>query len=108
MLLKVLGICAGLLGLALTVFAVMAWRELNSAATSELPPSPDSMPLLEIVGPELFDTRDPGVKPAKPADLAQAALKRIYIIGGGSFILLVVGILMLVLPHGPRTDQRSS
>lgn len=105
---KVLGVIAGLLGLAMAVFAVMAWRELHSAATSESAPSADSMPLMRIVYPELFDTANAGAKPAKPAELAQAAINRIYIIGGGSFALIVAGILMLVLPQGRQTGKTSS
>jgi len=107
MLMKVLGVFAGLLGLAMIVFAVMTWLELRSAATS-LAPTADSMPLTRFVYPEFFDAGNSGAKPAKPAELAQAAFNRIYIIGGGSFALVVAGIVMLVLPQRPRTGQNSS
>ena len=99
---KVLGVFAGLLGLAMIAFAVMSWRELRSAATSELAPTADSMPLTRFVYPGFFDAG------TKPAELAQAAFNRIYIIGGGSFALVVAGIVMLVLPQRPRTGQNIS
>ena len=105
---KLVGVIAGSLGLAMTVFAVMAWRELHSAATSELAPDADSMPLTRFVCPELFDTGNALLKPAKPADLVQSAFHRIYIIGGGSFVLIVVGILLLVMPQGSRSGEDSS
>ena len=102
---KVIGVLAVLLGLAMFVFAVIAYRELHSAATSEFAPAADSMPRTRLVNPRLFDTGNTG---AKPAELAQAAFNRIYIISGGSFVLVVAGILMFVLAQGPRTGQNSS
>lgn len=105
---KVLGVFVGLLGLAMIVLAGMTWRELRNAATSALAPTADSMPLTRFVYPKLFDAGNPGVKPAKPAELVQAAFSRIYIIGGSSFALVVAGFVMLVLPQGPRTGQNSS
>lgn len=107
MLMRVLGGLAGLLGLALLVFAVMTWRELRRAATSELAPNADSMPLTRLVCPEFFDAGNAGDKPAKPAELARATLNRIYIIGGGSLALVVVGGVVLVLPQCPRAGQGS-
>ena len=106
--LKVAGVCAGLLGLALFVFAVMTWRELRRAATSELAPTAASMPFTRFVYPNLFVAGNAGAKsakPAKPSELAQAALNRIYLIGGGSFALAVAGIAMAVLPQHRRTEQ---
>lgn len=100
---KVLGVFAGLLGLVMIVFTVMTWRELRSAATSELAPTADSMPLTRFAYPKFFEAGNAGGKPAKPAELAQAAFNRIYIIGGGSFALFVAGIVMLVLPQHLRT-----
>ena len=105
---KVLGVFAGLLGLAMIVFAVTTWRELRSAATSKLAPTADSMPLTRFLYPKFFDAGNAEAKPAKPAELAQAAFNRIYIIGGGSFVLVVAGIVMLVLPQRHRTGQNSS
>jgi hypothetical protein len=105
---KLLGSFVGLLGLAMIAFAVMTWRELRSAATSELAPTADSMPLTRFVYPELFKPLNPGGKAAKPAELAQAAFNRIYIIGGVSFALIVVGIGTLALPQNSRTGQNSS
>lgn len=96
---KVLGVFVGLLGLAMIVVAVMTWREVRSAATSELAPTA-SLPVTSFVYPKLFDAGNAG---AKPAELAQAAFNRIYIIGGCSFSLVVAGIAMLLLPQRPRT-----
>ena len=107
MAMKVLGACAVLFGLAIIVFAGMAYSELHTAATSELAPNTDSMPLTRLVYPEFFDAGNAGAKPAKPEELAQAAFNRIYIIGGGSFVMVVAGIVMLVLPQGPRIGQNS-
>lgn len=101
---KVVGFMAGLLALAILVFAVSAWFELRSAATSELVPSADTMPLTRLVYPELFDTANSG---SKPAELARSAFNRIYLIGSGSIVLLVVGILILAKSRRTRTGQRN-
>jgi hypothetical protein len=102
---KVLGVFVGLLGLAIIVFSVMTWSELRNAATSELAPTADSMPLTSFLCPDFFKPLNAGGKAAKPAELAQAALIRIYIIGGGSFALFVTGIVMLLLQQNSRTGQ---
>lgn len=86
----------------------MTWLELRNAATSGLAPTADSMPLTKFVYPEFFNPGNPGGKSAKPAEVARAAFNRIYIIGGGSFTLVVSGIVMLVLPRNSRTRQSSS
>lgn len=108
MLLKVLGVSAGLLGVAMLIFAVMAWLELRNAATSPIAPPDSSMPLTRIVYPELFDAATAGTTPAKPAELAQAVQTRIFIIGGGSLALIVVGIVMLMLPQRSRIKPNDS
>lgn len=105
---KVLGVFAGLLGSSMIIFAVLTWRELRGAAFSELAPSADSMPLTRFVYPRFFDAGNAGTKPAKPAEVARAAFTRVYIIIGGSFALVVAGIIMLVLPQRPRTRQDNS
>ncbi len=100
--LKVLGISVMLLGLAMIAVAGLAYRELHNAAKSELAPSADALPLTRLLYPKLFDTGNGDVK---AADLAQGAFNRIFIIGCGSFVLVVVGILIVVLPQGPRIRQ---
>lgn len=108
MLLKVLGVSAGLLGVAMLIFAVMAWLELRNAATSPIAPPDTSMPLTRIIYPEFFEPATAGTTPAKPAELAQAVQTRIFIIGGGSLALIVVGIVMLMLPQRSRTKPNDS
>lgn len=105
---KVLGVSVGLLGLAMVVFAMMTWLELRSAATSELAPTADSMPLTRFVYPEFFKAVNAEGKAAQPAELAQAAFNRIYIIGVASFALVVSGIVMLMLPQKSQAGQSSS
>ena len=89
------------------MFAVMTWRELQTAATSELAPSADSMPLTRSVYPEFFEPLNTGGRPAKPAELAQAAFNRIYLIGGVSIALVVAGVVMLELPLNSRPEASS-
>ena len=105
---KLLAVSVGLLGFAMSVFAVMTWRELRSAATSELAPAADSLPLTTFVYPDFAIPANAGGQAAKPAELAQAAFNRIYIIGGGSLVLIVAGIVMLVLPQSSRTAEKHS
>jgi hypothetical protein len=102
---RILGAIVGLLGVAMIVFAVMTWRELRNAATSELAPTADSMPLTRFVYPEFFKPLNAGGKPAKPAELAQAAFNRIYIIAGVSFALIVAGTVMLTLGKNTPTGR---
>jgi hypothetical protein len=92
---KILGVIVGLIGLAMIVFAMFAWRELQVAAASPSTPSPASMPLTNFVSPGLFDSGNAGERTVKPAELARVAFNKIYIFGGGSFALIVVGILMV-------------
>jgi hypothetical protein len=96
---KILGAFALLVCLVMMIFTVLAYSELRTAATSVTPPSPDSMPLTRIVGPELFDT---GNAVIKPAELASMAFNRIYIILGASLFSLVLGTLLLVLAKSPK------
>ena len=120
MIIKVLGVFAGLLGLAMIVSLVVTWREMRSAMTwrehlsamtwreqlramtSESAPTDYSMPLTRFLCPEFFES-----SAAKPAELPQVVVTRIYIIGGGSFALVIGGIVFLVLPRRPRTGQNS-
>ena len=99
---KVLGVCALVLGLAISVFAGMAYLELDSAATSETAPPADSMPFTKIVGPELFD---PGNAGAKPAALARTTFNRIYMIGGCGIVLAFVAVLILAFPRSHVTKH---
>lgn len=91
---KVIGAFAALIGLVLFVLAVLAYSELRTAATSATSPSPDSLPLTEIICPELFA---PGHAGTKPAALARIAMNRIYMLsvvavalfGGGVYVLFM-------------------
>ena len=105
---KPLAVFVGLLGLAMSVFAVMTWRELHSAATSELSPAAGSLPLTTFVYPEFAIPANAGGQAAKPAELARAAFNRIYIVGAGSLALVVAGIVMLMLPQNSRTEEKHS
>jgi hypothetical protein len=108
---KVLGVFAGLLGLAMIVSVVVTWREMRSAMTlreqlsamtSESAPTAYSMPLTRFLCPAFFES-----SAAKPAELPQVVVNRIYIIGGGSFALVIGGIVLLVLPRRPRIGKNS-
>lgn len=105
MMMKIVGALALLLGLLMLVFAVMAYSELNAAATSETPPPVESMRLTKIVAPELFDQDNAS---AKPATLARIAFGRIYMIGGGSLVLAMAGVLVLVLGKSRKQPQTES
>lgn len=96
---KILGTLALVIGLVIMAFAVLAYSELHTAATSATPPSPSSMPLTRIVGPELFDTKNSA---AKPAELARIALNRIYTLGGVSLLLLAIGAILLATRRSPE------
>jgi hypothetical protein len=108
MLIRILGVIVALLGLALMVLAVVAWGELHSAATSQSAPAADSLPLTRLVNPELFDAGKAGATPAKPVELVQAAFQRIYLLGGGSIALILIGTLMLVMPQRPNSEGSAS
>lgn len=100
--LKILGVLSVVLGFVMMVFAVMAYRELHGAASSHSPPTAASMPLARMVIPELFG---PGAG-AKPSELAQRAVNRIYCIGAGSVVLIVTGVLAVVVPLGGPATQK--
>lgn len=105
MVLKILGSFAVLIGLAMLIFAAMAYSELHSAATSETPPSVDSLPLVKIVCPELFD---PGKAGTKPATLARMAFNRIYMVGGVGIVLAVLGAVTVAVTLARGTKQNAS
>lgn len=97
---KIFGTFAVLIGLVMMIFAVLAYSELHTAATAAMPPSPDSIPLTKIVGPELFD---PEHAATSPAELASMAFNRIYIIGGASLLPLALGVLLLMNKQVPKS-----
>jgi hypothetical protein len=103
--LKILGVIAGFTGVAMIVFTFFAWREMRGASTSSLAPSANSMPLTRFVCPELFATGSSGAKIVRPAELVQAASNRIYIIGGASVALIVVGIVLVVMPGDTKRTK---
>ena len=105
MIMKVLGACIVSLGLAMLVFAGMAYFELHGAATSETAPSADSMPLTKIVGPEFFDPGNAGVK---PAELARETFNRIYTIAGGGIVLAILGLLIIAVPQSRQKNTDGS
>ena len=76
MILKILGLLMDFLGVALLIFAVMAYSELNSLATAATP-SPEDATLTKIIGP-YFDASSANTK---PAELADRVFKRIYFVG---------------------------
>ena len=105
MIVKGLGALVVLLGLAMLIFAGMAYFELHAAATSETPPSSDSMPLTKIVGPEFFD---PGNVGTKPAELARKTFNRIYTIAGCGIVAAILGVLTLAVPKSGRQHNSAS
>lgn len=105
MIMKVLGACVMLLGLAMLIFAGMAYFELHGAATSETAPSVDSMPLTKIVGPEFFA---PGNAGTEPAQLASKTFSRIYTIAGGGIVAAILGVLILAVPKSRRQNISGS
>ena len=96
---KIIGVLALLIGVLMIVFAGLAYLELHAAASGEVPPSPDAMPLTKIVGPELFD---PEHASSHPSDLAGIAFKRIYIVGGASFGSFALGVCLLLAMRNPK------
>ena len=96
---KIIGVLALLIGVLMIVFAGLAYLELHAAASGEVPPSPDAMPLTKIVGPELFD---PELASSHPSDLAGIAFKRIYIVGGASFGSFALGVCLLLAMRNPK------
>lgn len=94
-----------LIGILLFIFAALAYSELRTAATSPTAPSADSMPLTKVVGPELFD---PDHAKTKPAALAGIALNRIYMIGGGSALLITIAVLVLVITPTRRSSRQTA
>ena len=102
MIMKSLGACVVLLGLAILVFAGMAYFELHAAAKSETAPSADSMPLTKIVGPEFFA---PGNSGTKPAELARKTFNRIYTIAGGGVVSAILGVLIIAVPQSRRKNN---
>ena len=105
MILKIIGAGVVLLGLAMLIFAGMAYFELHGAATSENASTADSMPLTKIVGPEFFA---PGNSGTKPAELARKTFNRIYIIAGGGTISAILGVLIIAVPQGRRKNNGAS
>lgn len=95
---KLLGIVILLLAVLSLAFAVLAHSELRAAATAATPPTPNAMPLNRIVGPELFD---PGQIGLKPAELAGRAMNRIYAIGAASLVLFGLGAIVLMSSRRP-------
>ena len=96
---KIIGVLALLIGVLMFVFAGLAYLELHGAASAEVPPSPDALPLTKIVGPELFD---PELASSHPSDLAGIAFKRIYIVGGASFGSFALGVCLLLAMRNPK------
>ena len=105
MIMKGLGACVVLLGLATFIFAGMAYFELYAAATSETAPSADSMPLTKIVGPELFAPGNAGTKPAEPA---RNTFSRIYAIAGGGIVAAILGVALLAVSKSRRQNNSTS
>ena len=101
---KVVAAILLLSGLAIMLFATVAYSELYTAATSAEPPSPDSLPLTQTIAPELFDRSQ---ATTSPAALAKIAVNRIYAIGGLGLLLSSVGGFLLLLFRSPRPRMQS-
>ena len=93
---KFVGITVLILGMVVAVFSIAAYREFRAAATSEIAPAADSLPLTELIYPDLFVKAETS---AKPAELAREVINRIYAIGGLALLLVAVGFILLGQSH---------
>jgi hypothetical protein len=100
---KILGTLALLFGAAMFAFVAMAYLELRTAATSGAMPSVVEMPLTKIVGPELFDSDDATIK---PATLVANVMTRLYLIGAGALLFVMLGVF-LVVAQSRRNGQKT-
>lgn len=99
---RVLGVLVVSSAIAMAVIACMAWFELRSLSTSTRAPTADDMKLTRLLCPELFAPAEPGARPIDGAELASLAFRRIVMIGTGSFVLIIAGLVALLLPLGSR------
>ncbi len=97
---KLFAAALAILGVVLVIFSVATYRELQATAKSPSIPTPESMPLLKLVGPELFVSPEDGAVPPKPGQLASVVSRRIYGLGGVG-LLFVAGAVVIVMKQ-PR------
>jgi hypothetical protein len=95
---KVIGAFLLLIGLVLFALALLVFSELRTVA-SAVPASPDSLPMTEIISPELFA---PGATGIKPAALVRIAIPRMYMLGGLALVMIAGGIFVLFMGKSPK------
>ncbi len=94
-------IVALVLGVMAMLLAGMAFFELRAAAMSETAPAVDAMPFTKLVGPELFD---PQHAQTKPAILAATVFRRIFLIGAGAILIMVLAVVCLAVNRGKQKE----
>jgi hypothetical protein len=95
-----------LIGLVLFALALLVFSELRTVPASALiPTSPDSLPLTEIISPELFA---PGATGIKSAALVRIAIPRMYMLGGLALVMIAGGVFAIFMGKSPKRPPTDS
>jgi hypothetical protein len=102
---KVIGAFLLLIGLVLFALALLVFSELRTVPASSSPTSPDSLPLTEIISPELFA---PGATGIKSAALVRIAIPRMYMLGGLALVMIAGGVFAIFMGKSPKRPPTDS